>query len=184
MPIRTQGSGSGTDGNHLLSEGLRKGRRYPSPPFRVSGGGDYDRAMGYLPDDDGRDVFAEVLAEPLEGGDFVLRRVRPEDLPRMVAIVDDVMRERLMHELRLHRVRDVVDVDPPDDRDRDAHLVDVRRAGVAAREVTLDPGAIVRVEVPLEVVGDQLDELDTGEPARPSAADALPDRRHVPSPWR
>jgi RimJ/RimL family protein N-acetyltransferase len=52
--------------------------------------------MGYLPDDDGRDVFAEVLAEPLQGGDFVLRRVRPEDLPRMVAIVDDVMRERLM----------------------------------------------------------------------------------------
>jgi len=51
--------------------------------------------MGYLPDDDGREVFADVLTEPLDGGDFVLRRIRRDDLPGMLAIVDDVMRERL-----------------------------------------------------------------------------------------
>jgi RimJ/RimL family protein N-acetyltransferase len=52
--------------------------------------------MGYTPEDDGRAVFAEVLAEPLDGGDFVLRHTRPDDLPRVLALVDDEMRVRLM----------------------------------------------------------------------------------------
>jgi RimJ/RimL family protein N-acetyltransferase len=51
--------------------------------------------MGYTPEDDGRGVFAEVLAEPLDGGDFVLRRARRDDLSEILAIVDDLMRERL-----------------------------------------------------------------------------------------
>ena len=52
--------------------------------------------MGYTPEDDGRAVFAEVLAEPLDGGDFVLRHARPDDLPRALSVIDDVMRSRLM----------------------------------------------------------------------------------------
>jgi RimJ/RimL family protein N-acetyltransferase len=52
--------------------------------------------MGYTHEDDGRAVFAEVLAEPLDGGDFVLRHARPDDLPHVLAVIDDVMRSRLM----------------------------------------------------------------------------------------
>jgi len=52
--------------------------------------------MGYTPEDDGREVFAEVLAEPLDGGEFVLRHARRDDLSRILAITDDLMRERLM----------------------------------------------------------------------------------------
>ena len=37
--------------------------------------------MGHTPDDDGREVFGAVLTEPLDGGDFVLRRAREDDLP-------------------------------------------------------------------------------------------------------
>jgi len=33
MPIRTQGSGSGTDGNHLLAIGSREGAASDSSPF-------------------------------------------------------------------------------------------------------------------------------------------------------
>lgn len=51
--------------------------------------------MGYTPEDDGRDVFAEVLAEPLAGGEFALRHVRPDDLPRVLTLIDDEMRSRL-----------------------------------------------------------------------------------------
>ena len=51
--------------------------------------------MGYTPEDDGRAVFAEVLAEPLDGGDFALRHARADDLPRVLALIDDEMRSRL-----------------------------------------------------------------------------------------
>ena len=52
--------------------------------------------MGHTPADDGREVFAAVLTEPLDGGDFVLRRAREADLPAVIALVDDVMHVRLM----------------------------------------------------------------------------------------
>ena len=52
--------------------------------------------MGHTPADDGREVFAEVLADPLDGGDFVLRHAREDDVPRLVELVDDEMRARLM----------------------------------------------------------------------------------------
>ena len=52
--------------------------------------------MGYTPESDGREVFAAALAEPLAGEGFVLRHARRDDLPRILALVDDVMRERLM----------------------------------------------------------------------------------------
>ena len=48
--------------------------------------------MGHTPGDDGREVFAAVLAEPLDGGDFVLRHAREDDLPLIIALVDDEMR--------------------------------------------------------------------------------------------
>ena len=37
-----------------------------------------------------------MLPEPLDGGDFVLRQAREDDLPKIIALVDDVMRVRLM----------------------------------------------------------------------------------------
>jgi len=52
--------------------------------------------VGYTPEDDGRGVFAEVLAEPLHGDGFMLRHARPEDLARVLAVIDEVMRSRLM----------------------------------------------------------------------------------------
>ena len=52
--------------------------------------------MGHTPDDDGREVFGAVLTEPLDGGDFVMRRAREDDLPTIMGLVDDVMRTRLM----------------------------------------------------------------------------------------
>lgn len=51
--------------------------------------------MGHTPADDGREVFADVLAEPLDGGDFVLRYGRESDLVHIAALVDDEMRLRL-----------------------------------------------------------------------------------------
>ena len=51
--------------------------------------------MGHTPADDGREVFAAVLAYPLEGGDFVLRHAREDDVPLLVELVDDEMRVRL-----------------------------------------------------------------------------------------
>ena len=51
--------------------------------------------MGHTPADDGREVFAEVLPEPLDGGDFVLRHAREDDIPLIVALVDDEMRAML-----------------------------------------------------------------------------------------
>ena len=51
--------------------------------------------MGHTPTDDGREVFAAVLADRLEGGDFVLRHAREDDLPLLVELVDDEMRVRL-----------------------------------------------------------------------------------------
>jgi RimJ/RimL family protein N-acetyltransferase len=52
--------------------------------------------MGHTPDDDGREVFAEVLGDRLDGGDFVLRRAREDDVDAVVGLVDDEMRARLM----------------------------------------------------------------------------------------
>jgi len=52
--------------------------------------------MGHTPADDGREVFAAVLSEPLDGGDFVLRYAREDDLPSIVDLVDDEMMTRLM----------------------------------------------------------------------------------------
>jgi RimJ/RimL family protein N-acetyltransferase len=52
--------------------------------------------MGHTPADDGREVFAAVLTDPLDGGDFVLRPAREDDLPAIMGLVDDVMRTRLM----------------------------------------------------------------------------------------
>jgi len=52
--------------------------------------------MGHTPSDDGREVFAAVLAEPLDGGDFVLRHAREDDVEVVNALVDDEMRRRLL----------------------------------------------------------------------------------------
>ena len=52
--------------------------------------------MGHTPDDDGREVFGAVLTEPLDGGDFVMRQAREDDLSTIMGLVDDVMRMRLM----------------------------------------------------------------------------------------
>jgi RimJ/RimL family protein N-acetyltransferase len=52
--------------------------------------------VGHTPADDGREVFGAVLTEPLDGGDFVLRRGREDDLPKIIDLIDDVMRVRLM----------------------------------------------------------------------------------------
>lgn len=51
--------------------------------------------MGHTPADDGREVFAAVLADTLDGGDFVLRHAREGDVQLTAALVDDEMRERL-----------------------------------------------------------------------------------------
>jgi RimJ/RimL family protein N-acetyltransferase len=51
--------------------------------------------VGHTPADDGREVFAEVLADRLEGGDFCLRHAREDDVPLVMALVDDEMRTRL-----------------------------------------------------------------------------------------
>ena len=51
--------------------------------------------MGHTPADDGREVFAAVLPDRLDGGDFWLRHAREEDVEAVVALVDDEMRERL-----------------------------------------------------------------------------------------
>ncbi len=51
--------------------------------------------MGHTPDDDGREVFATVLPAPLDGGDFLLRHAREDDVALVVELVDDEMRERL-----------------------------------------------------------------------------------------
>ena len=40
--------------------------------------------MGHTPADDGREVFGAVLTEPLDGGDFVMRRAREDDLPKII----------------------------------------------------------------------------------------------------
>ena len=59
--------------------------------------------MGHTPADDGREVFAAVLEDPLGGGDFVLRHAREDDVPLIAALVDDEMRARLT-------LPDVIDV--------------------------------------------------------------------------
>ena len=51
--------------------------------------------MGHTPADDGREVFAAVLPDPLDGGDFVVRHAREHDVPLIAALVDDEMRARL-----------------------------------------------------------------------------------------
>ena len=51
--------------------------------------------MGHTPADDGREVFAAVLPDPLDGGDFVVRHAREDDVPLIAALVDDEMRARL-----------------------------------------------------------------------------------------
>jgi len=52
--------------------------------------------MGHTAADDGREVFEAVLTDPLDGGDFVLRRARDDDVPVIVALVDDEIRTRLL----------------------------------------------------------------------------------------
>jgi RimJ/RimL family protein N-acetyltransferase len=52
--------------------------------------------MGHTPADDGREVFAAVLPDPLDGGDFILRHAREGDVPVVVALVDDEMRRQLV----------------------------------------------------------------------------------------
>lgn len=52
--------------------------------------------MGHTPADDGREVFAAVLEDPLGGGDFLLRHAREGDVPLIMALVDDEIRTRLM----------------------------------------------------------------------------------------
>ena len=52
--------------------------------------------MGHTPADDGREIFGAALTEPLDGGDFVMRQAREEDLPKILDLLDDVMRTRLM----------------------------------------------------------------------------------------
>ena len=52
--------------------------------------------MGHTPSDDGREVFAAILMEPLDGGDFVVRHAREDDVPTVNALVDDEMRKRLL----------------------------------------------------------------------------------------
>ena len=59
--------------------------------------------MGHTPADDGREVFAAVLPGPLDGGDFILRHAREDDIPVIAALVDDEMRLRLT-------LPDVIDV--------------------------------------------------------------------------
>jgi RimJ/RimL family protein N-acetyltransferase len=51
--------------------------------------------MGHTPADDGREVFAAVLPGRLDGGDFLLRHAREDDVVVVVELVDDEMRERL-----------------------------------------------------------------------------------------
>ena len=38
--------------------------------------------MGHTPADDGREVFEAVFAEPLDGGDFVIRQARRTTMSR------------------------------------------------------------------------------------------------------
>jgi hypothetical protein len=52
--------------------------------------------MGHTPADDGREVFGAVLTAPLDGGDFVMRWAREDDLPKIIDLVDDVMQRLLM----------------------------------------------------------------------------------------
>jgi RimJ/RimL family protein N-acetyltransferase len=51
--------------------------------------------VGYTPADDGREVFAEILSEPLDGGDFTVRHWRDDDIAPALALVDDELRRRL-----------------------------------------------------------------------------------------
>ena len=51
--------------------------------------------MGHTPEDDGREVFARALADPLDGGDFIVRHGREDDVVDVLGLVDDEMRVRL-----------------------------------------------------------------------------------------
>ena len=52
--------------------------------------------MGRTPADDGREVFAAVFEDLLDGGDFVLRHAREDDIPVILALLDDELRARLL----------------------------------------------------------------------------------------
>jgi RimJ/RimL family protein N-acetyltransferase len=52
--------------------------------------------VGHTPADDGREVFAAVLPDILHGGDFVVRHARDDDVPSIIALVDDEVRRRLL----------------------------------------------------------------------------------------
>ncbi|RDI74415.1 Acetyltransferase [Gaiella occulta] len=52
--------------------------------------------MGHTPDDDGREVFAAIFEDGLDGGDIRLRHGREDDVPALVALVDDEMRRQLL----------------------------------------------------------------------------------------
>ena len=87
---RGEAPGSGTDGNHSRPRGC-EGAATTIAALLVSRAGVRIGHVGHTPEDDGRDVFAGVLAEPLDGGDFLLRRARPDDLAHVLAVTDDVM---------------------------------------------------------------------------------------------
>jgi len=52
--------------------------------------------VGHTPADDGREVFAAVLEDPLDGGDFVVRHAREDDVPVILTLLDDELRARLL----------------------------------------------------------------------------------------
>jgi len=51
--------------------------------------------MGHTPADDGREVFGVLFAEPLDGGDFVVRQWHERDVLPSLALIDDEIRTRL-----------------------------------------------------------------------------------------
>jgi hypothetical protein len=51
--------------------------------------------MGHTPADDGREVFGALFAEPLDGGDFVIRQWQERDVAPSLALVDDEIRTKL-----------------------------------------------------------------------------------------
>jgi RimJ/RimL family protein N-acetyltransferase len=52
--------------------------------------------VGHTPADDGREVFAAALDVRLDGGDFVLRHAREDDIPVILTLLDGELRARLV----------------------------------------------------------------------------------------
>jgi hypothetical protein len=78
-----------------------------------------------------------------------------------VAVVDPVPEggEEVAH----HRLGNVAHVEPSDDGDGRAELLEVVRAAVASGEVGLEAGAPARLHHPVEVLGDELYDLLAAE---------------------